>query len=226
MNLMDTTNQTYQDLCVILERYLNPISARSVLRAAMSRAGVSEGALNTAGVHAPFIQAIEQRLGGYNLSRSRCAELLQALKQLNSARQGDGTTARSVPAPERVQIHEEADVLVARRAAREMSMMLGFSHTAQIKITTAVSELSRNIFKYAKRGEVRLTALVEPSAGLKIEAIDQGPGIPNIQEILGGTYQSKTGMGLGIWGCKNLMDAFAITSSPLTGTHIEMKIYL
>lgn len=221
----DTEANVYKSLCCTLERYLNPISCRSVLRAAMSRAGLSEDGLNRGGVNLMMMQEIEQRLKGYNLSRARCVDLLRDLKNLgNACAKVDHKAAAEVS--ERVHIKDEADVVTARRVAREFAGRIGFGHTDQIKIATVVSELARNIFKYAGQGTLLFSALERPSKGVRVDAVDRGPGIKNLPEILSGTYQSKTGMGLGIWGCKNLMDSFSIDSSPESGTQITMELYL
>jgi signal transduction histidine kinase/CheY-like chemotaxis protein len=53
---------------------------------------------------------------------------------------------------------------------------------------------------------------------LLISVRDSGRGIPNLEEILGGKYVSKTGMGLGIIGAKRLLDHFQIESNKSTGT--------
>ena len=41
---------------------------------------------------------------------------------------------------------------------------------------------------------------------MAVEAIDQGPGIRNLEEILAGRYKSRSGLGLGILGTKRLAD--------------------
>jgi serine/threonine-protein kinase RsbT len=68
---------------------------------------------------------------------------------------------------------------------------------------------------------------LEPSArvGIRVVAVDQGPGIRNLEDILDGNYRSKTGMGLGIRGSRNIMDAFKIKTTPGKGTRIEMVKY-
>ncbi len=62
--------------------------------------------------------------------------------------------------------------------------------------------------------------------GVWIRAADDGPGIPNLEEILGGGYKSKTGMGLGLLACKQLMDSFRIVSGPGIGTLISMEKFI
>ena len=115
------------------------------------------------------------------------------------------------------------EVVQARMAARDCARQLGFNDYASVKIATAASELARNIVFYAKSGsmEVKSTLAERPRrTGLKLIASDQGPGIANLEEILGGTYRSAHGMGLGLRGVKQLMDDFTIDTGPGRGTRV------
>ena len=51
---------------------------------------------------------------------------------------------------------------------------------------------------------------------------DKGRGIRNLDEILGGKYVSKTGMGLGMIGAKRLMDDFQVETEPGKGTVVTL----
>jgi serine/threonine-protein kinase RsbT len=132
----------------------------------------------------------------------------------------------SAPEAMQVAIVTEQDIVTARVGARTFAQHLGFGSTDQAKIATAVSELARNIQRYAGKGSVSISALSPPQHGMRIIASDEGPGIPNLQEILAGEYKSRTGLGLGIVGCKRLMDEFSITSEPGKGTCITLAKYL
>ena len=58
------------------------------------------------------------------------------------------------------------------------------------------------------------------SYGIEILAIDKGPGISNLEQVLNNTVQSKTGLGLGLSGVKRLMDEFEIISND-NGTRVR-----
>ncbi len=123
-------------------------------------------------------------------------------------------------------INVEDDIVKVRSLARNKAVSIGFQSTDQVKIATAVSELARNIFWYAGKGKIELHEVENPRKGLRIVATDNGPGIKNVDEIMSGNYKSKTGLGLGIRGCKKLMDEFKILSSPGIGTTITICKYL
>jgi signal transduction histidine kinase/CheY-like chemotaxis protein len=56
---------------------------------------------------------------------------------------------------------------------------------------------------------------------LQVLVSDQGPGIPHLQEILAGQYQSPTGLGLR--GAQRLMDQVHITSTQGQGTTVRLQ---
>lgn len=121
-----------------------------------------------------------------------------------------------------VPIESEDDIVVARSKARRVAESIGFSNTEQIKIATAVSELTRNIARYVGKGRMEITELSEPRKGLRVVCEDKGRGIPNLDEIFSGSYRSKSGMGIGILGCRKIMDDFDIQTGP-GGTRVVVQ---
>jgi serine/threonine-protein kinase RsbT len=119
----------------------------------------------------------------------------------------------------RVQIDDESGILQARRAARELASDLGFDATSQTLIATAISELARNILKYARRGEI----LLRPAArngvpGITVVAADEGPGIADPALALTDGFSTGRSLGLGLPGTKRLMDDFDLSSEIGKGT--------
>ena len=53
-----------------------------------------------------------------------------------------------------VRLLQEHDIVGARRRARTITAALGFDTLEQTRIATAVSELARNAFQYARGGLV------------------------------------------------------------------------
>ncbi len=100
-----------------------------------------------------------------------------------------------------------------------MSEECGLNKCDQTKLVVSIMELTRNIVLYAGKGEL----YIKPSPPHKIEiiAIDQGPGIPNLDQVLNQSIISKTGLGLGLSGVKRLMDEFEITSTIDMGTKVR-----
>ncbi len=118
-----------------------------------------------------------------------------------------------------LQLGNERDVVSARQRARTIAEALGFDRHDQIRIATAISEIARNAFRYARGGSVSFD--VDPERRMfLISVIDRGGGIPHLEKVLGGSYRSTTGMGIGILGTRRLMDDFSIETAP-TGTSVR-----
>ncbi len=115
--------------------------------------------------------------------------------------------------------HDE-DVVAGRRSAAQVAALLNFDVPDQTRIATAVSEIVRNAFRYGVAGTVQFELDLDGRPQqLRVRVEDRGPGIPHLQDVLGGRFQSGTGMGVGISGARRLMDRFAIESSP-EGTRV------
>jgi signal transduction histidine kinase/CheY-like chemotaxis protein len=123
-----------------------------------------------------------------------------------------------------VNVAREQDVVNARQRARQVAELLGFDGQDQTRVATAVSEIARNAFRYAKGGRVEFAVegRTAPQA-LLITVRDRGPGIAELPRILHGDYRSTTGMGLGMIGAKRLLDAFDVQTSPAAGTTVSMR---
>jgi len=125
----------------------------------------------------------------------------------------------------RVPITSDADIVIARQQGRILAEQLGFLATDQTLIATAISEVARNIIKFAKRGEVILSSKSNKSSkrGIEVIARDQGPGIADIHLALQDGYSTGNGLGMGLPGCKRLMDDIDIKSELGVGTIVTMK---
>ena len=125
-----------------------------------------------------------------------------------------------------VRVKDEVDVVAARQRARQLAALAGFGNQDQVRIATAVSEIARNAFQFGGgRVEFSFSSAGRPQA-LSVAVIDQGPGIANLDAVLSGRHRSTTGMGVGILGCRRLMDSFHIETKPGAGTTVRFSKYL
>lgn len=125
--------------------------------------------------------------------------------------------------PLTIEIHTEVDIVEARQKGRMFSNCLGFSTLDQARIITTISELSRNIYKYATAGKIIMEIIENQlEIGLKIVAVDKGPGIKNIQKAMESGYTTSGGLGIGLSGVKKLMDEFTISSQEDHGVNIQV----
>jgi len=124
----------------------------------------------------------------------------------------------------RVPIRHDSDIVVARQKGRELALNIGFKGTDLTLIATAISEVARNILTYAKTGEIVLdVASGGTRRGLVVVAVDEGPGIPSIEDAMRDGFSTGKSLGLGLPGAKRLMDDFEIISKVGEGTTVTMK---
>jgi serine/threonine-protein kinase RsbT len=118
-------------------------------------------------------------------------------------------------------VTNENDIVYVRQNVRKWAVEMKFSLVEQTKMVTAASELARNLLIYGGGGEVQLEQLQEGvRMGLRVIFVDQGPGIPDIDQALKDGFTSGKGMGLGLGGAKRLVSDFDILSVPGKGTRI------
>jgi serine/threonine-protein kinase RsbT len=132
-----------------------------------------------------------------------------------------------VPIEARGEVAGEDGIVAARQLARQIARDLGFGVVDQSRITTAVSELARNVVRYATggRGRVLVRELPKSERGVGIEIVvaDDGPGIPDIVLAMRDGYTSGSGLGMGLAGTKRLMDEMEIASAPGQGTSVTVR---
>lgn len=120
-----------------------------------------------------------------------------------------------------VDIHSEWGIVAARQAGRKLAREIGFGSVDQARITTAISELARNIYLYANKGQIQIEeAASSGKRGIKIIATDHGPGIKDIRRVMEDGFTTSGGLGAGLPGVKRLMDDFDIDSEMNEGTTI------
>jgi len=129
-----------------------------------------------------------------------------------------------MPEEIRVAINGESDIVTARQKGRDLALALGFGGVDLTLLSTAISEVARNIVKYAGRGEILLWADAKDQAqGIVVQARDQGPGIADLELAMRDGYSTGNGLGLGLPGARRLMDEFDIQSSSANGTVVTLK---
>lgn len=120
-------------------------------------------------------------------------------------------------------LRSDEDVVGLRRQARERAVAIALSLVDQTKLVTAASELARNTIKYGGGGEVHLDALEDGfKRGVGLIFVDDGPGIPDLDQALRDGFTTGGGLGLGLGGSKRLVDEFAIDSRAGEGTAVSV----
>ena len=209
-------NKDVEAITSILERYMSRVNARGLVARALQERGLSERTLKREDL-VKCSPALRRGIELFVSPRIQ-AEALDRFKEFFRARSESSSC--------RVELKKEADISTARAEARRMCENAGASAFAMQKVTTIVSELARNIVLYATEGTIDLGfSNQERHSQIVVKAVDNGPGIPNLNQIMGGQYQSRTGLGKGILGTKRLADTFHITTGS-QGTSITAEVVL
>jgi serine/threonine-protein kinase RsbT len=120
-------------------------------------------------------------------------------------------------------IRSSEDVVRIRSEVRNASIAAGFSLVDQTKFVTAASELARNMVIYAAGGEMQIEPLESGGRrGVRLAFIDQGPGIPDIDQAMKDGFTTGTGLGLGLGGARRLVNEFTIESKMGHGTRVTI----
>ncbi len=124
----------------------------------------------------------------------------------------------------RVVIRQDTDTVLACQKGRKLAAEQGLSDNEQVIVVIIISELARNIIRYATPGEIILTAIRRgPLCGVGVVARDGGPGIPDVERALQGGHSTGGGLGQGLPGVRRLADEFEIASEPGQGTTVTIK---
>lgn len=119
-------------------------------------------------------------------------------------------------------LQQDTDVVLSRNRARIIAEGLSFERNDQVRVATAVSEITRNAHRYAREGRVTFSVATDAQEQYLLVTIsDSGPGISDLDAILSGAYRSRTGMGMGIRGAHRLMDRVEIDTGA-QGTTVRL----
>ena len=188
---------------------------RSLAEEAGSTAGAVAASLKRtrARLRVEYLLALEQ----VEPPTDRCRAVLLALSSADRRRQGEVDAAQhllvcalcrrlSEPLLDRGPVRDDVvtvpigcdpDIVTARQTARALAVRAGFAGTDLTLLATAVSEVARNIVRFAGTGEVSIE-LLGPRRGIRVTARDAGPGIADVSSALTDGYTTSDGLGLGL----------------------------
>lgn len=128
-----------------------------------------------------------------------------------------------VVATHAMRLATEEDIIAVRRRVKELAELRKFDTFAIAAITTATSELARNVIVHGKGGNATIEEVSDGlRSGIRISFTDEGPGIPDIARVMSGGYSTARSMGLGLSGSKRLVDEFELESTTGAGTHVKV----
>ena len=120
-----------------------------------------------------------------------------------------------------LRIEDDKDIARLRLVGQTLARGAGFAKFAETRVVTALLELGRNIVQHAGGGRISLS-LTERRGTiyLSAEAVDQGPGIRDLQGYLDGfVVHEGLGLGIGLRGVHRIADRFDVQTGA-EGTRI------
>jgi anti-sigma regulatory factor (Ser/Thr protein kinase) len=124
-----------------------------------------------------------------------------------------------------VDVREPSQVSVARRAASTLAETIGFDEEAVGRVALAVTETATNLVRHGGGGVMLFRALSVRGASLiEILALDQGPGMANVDRSLEDGISSAGTAGIGLGAVRRLAATFDIYSQPGRGTALLARI--
>lgn len=118
-------------------------------------------------------------------------------------------------------IRRESDIIDVRRKARAITQARGFDTFAAAALTTAASELARNVWVHGGGGVVTFEEVSDGvRVGVRLTFKDEGPGIADVERVMAGGFSTVRSLGLGLSGARRLVDEFVIETAPGRGTSV------
>jgi anti-sigma regulatory factor (Ser/Thr protein kinase) len=126
-----------------------------------------------------------------------------------------------------VPVEESSQISEARRSGLRMAESLGWDETSAGRLAIVLTELSTNLVKHASRGRIHLrvddNGAGEP--GIEILSVDQGPGIPDVDQSLADGYSTTGTTGTGLGAIARIADEFDIYSLPKLGACMVARVF-
>lgn len=124
-------------------------------------------------------------------------------------------------------VAENSQVSEARRLVDAFAQRAGVPERRRADIALVVTELSTNLVKHGRGGDI-LAALFEDQdgGGLEVLAIDQGPGMADVERCLADGFSTAGSPGNGLGAVLRQSDRVRIYSRPDRGTAIMARFIM
>jgi serine/threonine-protein kinase RsbT len=129
----------------------------------------------------------------------------------------------SMDASQRMRIFSPTDASLAVLVVKDIAQNAGLGKLKVSALTTAVSELTTNVIKYAVHGLMTVQVLQrQQHKGIEVIVEDRGPGIVDLNLAMQDHVSTGGTLGLGLPGTRRMVDEFEIQSTPGSGTRVRI----
>ena len=120
----------------------------------------------------------------------------------------------------RIEVGDGSQTAEVRREARKIAESIGFDATRAERVAIVATEVSTNLWKHAKGGEVLLTAFENGAGGMSILGLDRGPGMENLSHCMEDGFSTSGSAGQGLGAIVRLSDRADFYSVPSKGSAV------
>jgi anti-sigma regulatory factor (Ser/Thr protein kinase) len=128
-----------------------------------------------------------------------------------------------------ISIEETSRTAEARRTAREMALDMGMDEAGAEQVAIVATEVCTNVLKHATRGQILLQTTTEESDGktsLELLAVDQGPGMDNLDRCLQDGFSTASSPGQGLGAIQRMSKESDVYTLPGKGTVVLARWFL
>jgi anti-sigma regulatory factor (Ser/Thr protein kinase) len=111
----------------------------------------------------------------------------------------------------------------ARRHAAQLAFECGFDEVNAGRLALVVTELGTNLVRHAREGRMWLSAR-PAQREVEVVAVDQGPGIADVERSLGDGYSTGGTPGTGLGAVRRLAQEFDLHSTMPEGTLVLARV--
>jgi anti-sigma regulatory factor (Ser/Thr protein kinase) len=122
-----------------------------------------------------------------------------------------------------ISVEESSRTAEARRKAREMALDFGMDEPGAEHVAIVATEACTNLLKHAGGGRILLQSTTGDSDGialLELLAVDQGPGMSNLEQCLRDGYSTASSPGQGLGAIQRMSKQSDIYTVPGKGTAV------
>jgi anti-sigma regulatory factor (Ser/Thr protein kinase) len=116
-------------------------------------------------------------------------------------------------------VEENSKTAEARRTAREMALHMGMGEADAENVAIVATEACTNLLKHAGGGQILLQTSTEDSI-LELLAVDQGPGMGNLESCLEDGYSTTASAGQGLGAIQRMSKQSDFYTVPGKGTAV------
>jgi anti-sigma regulatory factor (Ser/Thr protein kinase)/serine/threonine protein phosphatase PrpC len=126
-------------------------------------------------------------------------------------------------------VAEAGDEVLVRTAVTDVADEVGFDETASEELGVVATELATNVRKHADSGEIDVLTITDGDrTGVRIESLDAGPGIEDVDAAFADGESTAGSLGGGLGAVNRFMDQVVVTApgEPNYGTHVVADRWL